>query len=255
MELESVLPRYVYCVIRSGELGALKTRAIGDDNAQVRAVTSGGLAAVVSDSTASKYLQTRENMMAHTLVIEEVMRRHTLLPVRFGTVAPSENTVRERLLDRRRAELAALLDEMENRVELGLKAFWREDALFSEIVDENPAIRSLRDALRSRSQGGSYQDRMRLGEMVEEAVARKRDAEAEALMAGLRPLSYKWKANIPLGDRMILNAAFLVDTDRENEFDEAVRRLDGQNAHREAFKYVGPAPPYNFVNLLVRWED
>jgi hypothetical protein len=36
--------------------------------------------------------------------------------------------------------------------------------------------------------------------------------------------------------------------------DEAVKRLDEEFSDRLMFKYVGPAPPYNFVNIVVNWE-
>ena len=255
MGSEDALGKYVYCVIRSGRPCAPEVRGIGEDCARVHTVDRGELAAVVSDSPVVDYLRARANLLAHTLVLEEVMRDHTLLPVKFGTVAPSEQVVSERLLEQRRVELAGLLDEMENRVELGLKAFWKEEALFKEITEENPGIRALRDVLRARSQGISYQDRMRLGEMVQEAIARKGEAEAEALVNRLRPLAYKCKVNEALGERTVLNAAFLVDREREAEFDEAVRRLDNEMSHREAFRFVGPVPPYNFVNVVVRWDE
>jgi hypothetical protein len=54
---------------------------------------------------------------------------------------------------------------------------------------------------------------------------------------------------------MVLNAAFLVNRDREAEFDQAVQQLDAEMGHRMIFKYVGLAPPYNFVNILLRWEE
>jgi len=54
---------------------------------------------------------------------------------------------------------------------------------------------------------------------------------------------------------MVLNAAFLVDEARQVEFDAAVERLDQEMGKRLIFKYVGPVPPYNFVNIVVTWED
>ena len=56
-------------------------------------------------------------------------------------------------------------------------------------------------------------------------------------------------------DRMVLNAAFLVEKSREAEFDHAVSRLDEELGPRALFKYVGPVPPYNFVNITVNWNE
>ena len=54
---------------------------------------------------------------------------------------------------------------------------------------------------------------------------------------------------------MVVNAAFLVDKSRVPEFDQAVNKLDEQLGKRIALKYVGPAPPYNFVNIIVNWQE
>lgn len=55
-------------------------------------------------------------------------------------------------------------------------------------------------------------------------------------------------------DRMVLNAAFLVEREREAEFDDAVRRLGERFEDQFLFKYVGPVPPYNFVSITIQWQ-
>ena len=54
---------------------------------------------------------------------------------------------------------------------------------------------------------------------------------------------------------MVVNAAFLVDTSKGPEFDRVVSKLDEQSGGRVAIKYIGSAPPYNFVNIVVNWEE
>jgi len=193
--------------------------------------------------------------MAHTLVLEEVMKEFTILPVRFSTIAPSVEAIENKLLKRRFGEFHGLLKEMEGRVELGLKAFWYEDIIFREILEENPPIRRLRDDLMGRRPEETYYERIRLGEMIEKAMWQKRDEDAERILAPLRPLAYQSKVNKVITDRMVLNAAFLVNEDRQAEFDEAVKKLDEETGKRLVFKYVGPVPPYNFVNVVVTWEE
>ena len=212
------------------------------------------LAAVISDSPVIVFDNSRRNMMAHTLVLEEVMRAFTLLPVRFGTIAHSAEAIQEQLLHRRYDELNQLLGEMEGRVELGLKAFWYEGAIFEEIVAESPPVRRLRDSLKNRSPEESYYDRIHLGELVEAAMEHKRNVDAEKVLNRLRPLVYKTRANKLITDRMVLNAAFLVEKANEAACDQAVQALDAEMGKRMMFKYVGPVPPYNFVNIVVQWD-
>jgi hypothetical protein len=52
---------------------------------------------------------------------------------------------------------------------------------------------------------------------------------------------------------MIMNAAFLVGRDREQAFDARVKEI-GQRYEKLTFKYTGPWPPYNFVNIRLKLE-
>ena len=244
---------YVYGVIRCEYAPHLTCRGIGERGDAVYTLHDGELAAVVSDSPIVRYEALRRNMMAHTLVLEEVMQSFTVLPVRFGTLAPDAGVIKRKLLVERRQEMVSLLREMEGRVELGVKAFWHEDVLFQEIVNENTAIRALRDKLMGRSAEERRVEGMRLGEMVEAAIQEKRGKVAELILSRLRPLVHRLKTNAPLGDRMVVNAALLVDKSVELAVDEAVQQLDTDLGNRLMFKYVGSVPPYNFVNVVVHW--
>jgi hypothetical protein len=246
--------RYLYCVIRGDEPRTFDAQGIDSNGGRVCTIHAAGLAAVVSDSEIVDYQRSRRNMIVHTLVQEEVMRDYTILPVRFGTVAPDAESVREKLLSKRCQEFNSLLDEMTDRVELGLKAFWREDVLFQEIVDANPQIRRLRDSLAGKSEAQSRYERIHLGELVAAAVKQKRDVDAERILSHLQSHIYKSRTNCMLADRMVLNAAFLVDRNRADDFDKAVADLDSGMGHRCTFKYIGPVPPYNFVNIVIHWD-
>lgn len=254
---ETAVPQgqYLYCVIRCSEPREFTNRGIGERSDVVRTVNLGDIAAVVSDSPVVEYESSRRNMMAHTLVLEEVMREYTMLPMRFGTVATSVDAIKDRVLNRRYGEFVGLLDDMEGRVELGLKAFWYEEIIFKEIVEGNPAIQKLRDGLARRPAEETYYERIRLGEMIENAMWKKRDEDAENILSRLRPLVYKTRANKVATDRMVLNAAFLVEARRQPELDATIKQLDAEMGKRLIFKYVGPVPPYNFVSIVIHWDE
>jgi hypothetical protein len=249
------LGKYMYCIIQSSEPRQFTNLGIGERGDIVDTVHFENLAVVVSDSPIIEYASSRRNMMAHTLVLEEVMREFTILPVRFSTVAPSVEDIEVQLIKRRFGELNGFLLEMEGRVEMGLKVFWYEGIIFEEIVKEDPLIRRLRDTLVGRSAEETYYERIRLGEMVESAMWKKRDEDAAKILDRLRPLVHKSRVNKVITDRMILNAAFLIERKREPEFDQAVQELDREMGSRLMFKYVGPVPPYNFVDIVIQWDE
>ncbi len=247
--------KYLYAIIACAEPREFKTRGIGERGDVVQTINHRRLAAVVSASPIVEYENSRRNMMAHTVVLEEVMTEFDLLPVRFGTVATSAELIENRLLALRYEEFTALLEGMHGRIELGLKAFWHEGIAFEEVVKENEKARRLRNALQGRSLEESYYERIQLGEEVEKTMNAIRARDEELILSRLKPFSHKTKTNKIVSDRMVLNAAFLIDRENGPAMDEAVKRLDEEFSHRLMFKYVGPAPPYNFVNIVVNWEE
>jgi len=214
---------------------------------------------VVSDSPQTTPLESnRPNLLAHQRVQERVMGEFPLLPVRFGTVADSPSCVSDihRLLDKRSQEFHGLLADVTGKVELGLKVLWRDErALFEEVLVENPSLRQLRDSLRHQSAEVLRREGVSLGTLVKEALDAKRRREAAVVLAPLRRIAIQVQENGILLDRMMLNAAFLVESEREAEFDQAVTLLDQELGQRLALKYVGPVPPYNFVNITVDWKE
>ena len=61
------------------------------------------------------------------------------------------------------------------------------------------------------------------------------------------------KINARFGDQMVTNTAFLVKRDKEEAFDRAVENLTSIYDGTMKLKYVGPIPPCNFVEIVVRW--
>jgi hypothetical protein len=70
----------------------------------------------------------------------------------------------------------------------------------------------------------------------------------------LRPVAVASRSSKPIGDRMMMNAAYLVERAREQEFDAAVKALSQKYEDLLSFKYTGPWPPYNFVNIKLKLE-
>ena len=242
----------MYCIIGTGEARNFGPIGIGGRGDPVTTITYRDLGVVVSSIPMTKYVVSKETMICHEKVIEAVMKDHALLPVRFYTVAPNAEEIRS-LLRRRYLEFKKLLRELDNKVELGLKALWRDmDAIFQEIVKENAEIKVLGTKTTGCSAKEADQDKEALGEMLKLALEHKKAKEREALLQPLRRLSSDSCLNMTYGDDMLMNATFLVDRAWEKEFDGEVEKLVAQHGDRIEFKYVGPAPPYSFVNIVVK---
>jgi len=244
--------QYVYCIIGTGEARNFGPIGIGDRGDPVTTIAYKDLGAVVSSIPMTKYVVSRGTMISHEKVIEAVMKDYALLPVRFYTVAPNAEEIRS-LLRRRYLEFKKSLRELDNKVELGLKTFWRDmNSIFQELASENGERKKLGIRLTSCSAEEAGQDKGVASEMLKRALEHKKAKERETLLQPLRQLSSDSCLNMTYGDDMLMNATFLVDRTREKEFDGEVEKLATRYNDRIEFKYVGPAPPYSFVNIVVK---
>jgi hypothetical protein len=246
--------RYVYGVIESGPPAEFGNSNIEGENEEVYSVHHGAIAAVVSRTQASILDPTRENALAHERVIEAVMKDHTILPMSFGTVFRSDEDVRE-MLKGLHAPLQEVLRQMKGKVEFGLKVTWDRDRIMEDLKREHQEIHRFHQELARRRLQSTYFARMELGLMIEKALEELAAGYAQEIHDGLRATCVASRQNKPIGDKMIMNAAFLVEKGRTAAFEEALRRVSIKFHDRLTFRFTGPWPPYNFVNIRLKVEQ
>jgi len=227
----------------------LRVPGIGGRGAPVRTVAFRDLIAVVSDVPGLSLDFSRENLLDHQRVLDEVLSRSDVLPFTFGTVADSDDEIRQVLLSGGFDALHEQLEFVRGCVELEVKALWEEQRLFAEIAQENEEVRALRDAIALLPDEEAAVEKISLGQLTEAEIESKSEWEADALLDVLEQHAVELLVSPNLKDTMLLNAAFLVERAREKEFDDVVDALAKANAGRLTFSYVGPLPPYSFVNL------
>jgi hypothetical protein len=243
--------KYVYCVIRSEEPLRFGAIGLGTVPAEITTVHYKDIAAVVSDTPIEVLDATRENVLAHERVNEAVMRDYTVIPMSFGTVFKT----REDIIELLRGAYSAFIDvllKMEDKVEFGLKVLWERDEVVKQIEREDDDVRQLKGEISSQS-GPTYFARVQYGRLVESALQARSERYVSEIFEALRGVAVASRANKPIGDKMIMNAAFLVPREKEPAFDAKVKAVGGKYAHL-TFRYTGPWPPYNFVNIRLKLE-
>jgi Gas vesicle synthesis protein GvpL/GvpF len=215
-------------------------------SAGARAIAHGDVAAIVSDvepgRTAAAAL-----LRAHSRILEEAARDVTVLPVRFGTVMVDDRAVVDDFLAPSHDALAATIAELAGKVQLAVKAFYEEEALMRGVVEGSAAIARLRERVQAVPEAAGYYDRIRLGEMVSAEVERARERDSAFVLGRLEPLAVA-AANEPISTPdSAVNAAFLVERARIDEFSAAVAKLGKELEGRMRLRYVGPLPPYSFA--------
>jgi Gas vesicle synthesis protein GvpL/GvpF len=245
--------RYVYGIVRCRERVDFGRIGIGGAGEIVYTVNYQDIAAVVSNTSVYIFDPTRENALAHEHVIETVMKNYTIIPMSFGTVFRTDNDIRE-VLKSIYSSLKDVLYQMSGKLEFGLKVNWDRDRIIEDIKREDEEIRKFHQEIIRKHLQSTYLARMQLGRMIDKALAERSISYVREIYEALRGVCVASRDNQPIGDKMIMNAAFLVERDREPQFDEAVNRLAKNHGQRLKFKYTGPWPPYNFVNIRLKLE-
>ncbi|HBM16049.1 MAG TPA: gas vesicle synthesis GvpLGvpF [Lentisphaeria bacterium] len=241
---------YIYCIIESKEELTFKSPGIGERGDHVYTVVQDDIAAVVSKSPIITYRIQRVHLMCHEKVIEEVMGKTTVLPVKFGTITETEESLKL-ILKREYPKLKDLLLKMQGKKEVGLKAVFKDESIFAHILGKYSEIAKFKEIIASKPPEKTHFQRAKIGEMVEKALESEKSFFENLLIKELSPLAIETVTNKTYGDKMILNAAFLIHNKDEEKIEKAINAFDALYSNLVKLKYVCFIPPFNFVNLTI----
>ncbi|MFF7726626.1 GvpL/GvpF family gas vesicle protein [Streptomyces sp. NPDC008001] len=234
---------YVYGIARPGDTRLPEDlTGIGDPPLPVRLITHDDLAAVVSDCP-ERLRPKRRDLLAHQNVVSEVGRHVPVLPMRFGSLSDSDDRVRG-VLDEHADRYREQLTKLDGRFEYNVKAVHREDAVLHLVLAEDAGLRSLAAANRAEG-GGSYEQRLRFGELVAQKVREREGRDAALVRETLAPLAEQERTG-PENSGCFLNASYLVGESAAQKLVQEVRRLEKAHPQLELTVH-GPLPPYSFV--------
>ena len=243
--------KYVYCIIRSAQPLSFGPLGLGPEPAEVHTIHYRDIAAVVSNTPIVVQDPTRENVLAHQRVNETVMQKHTVIPMSFGTVFKTDDDIME-LLRSAYDAFSDVLNKMQDKLEFGLKVLWDRDEIVRAIETEDEDIHRLKSEISSQK-GSTYFARMQYGRLIDAALQQRSERYVAEFLQRLRDVSVASRVNRAIGDKMIMNAAFLVQRDQEPAFDRRIKEI-ASHFDKLTFKYTGPWPPYNFVNIRLKLE-
>jgi gas vesicle protein GvpL/GvpF len=238
---------YVYGVLASSTEVPEALESVGDDDTPVRLVTHGDIAAVVSDVYLTRALGTPQDLLAHERVLDAIAADTTVLPMRFGGVVTSEEAVTDELLAPHHDHFKEVLAELDGMVQFSVRGRYVDNAHLREILEEDREVRQLRDALQEVPEDAGYEERLRLGELVSEAVVRKRAADAEELIAALSSSTVATAQHEVAGEDDAFDVAFLVEHGMRDQFEHALDDLGDEWSGRISLRLTGPLAPYDFV--------
>lgn len=209
--------KYVYCIIGSGE-----RRSFGDigieNNGTVYTIPYKDIAAVVSDSPVKEYDLNEENVMSHMRIVTQVMEENTVVPMSFGMVFKDEEKLLA-ILEASYEVLKEALSRLDNKVELGVK-----------VIIPKAAMQSAEDLFGGKS----------IGDFVKQC--------SWDFLQALNRVAVTSSEGRLFSDRLVLNAFFLVEKDKLDQFQKVLEEVDDRYKFLKT-QYSGPWPPYNFCQI------
>jgi hypothetical protein len=239
---------YVYGIVPGDVEEVPDAKGVGDPPGAVKVVRHGSIAALVSEIDTSKPLGRPEDLTAHQQILDATASEVPLLPLRFGAVMTNTKAVVDELLAPHEEEFANALGELEGRAEYVVKGRYVEKAVLAEILDENEEAARLREEIQEAGdQDATRGQRIRLGEIVNQAVSAKREEDTRKLGDAVAPYVVASNVREPSHELDAAYVAFLADTAKQKELEKAVGGLAHDWQDRIELDLLGPMASYDFV--------
>lgn len=238
------MPVHVYGVLRDPPPSV--TAGPGRDEAPVRIVAAEDLVALVSDVPEEARVR-RADLLAHAHVLEGYAAAATVIPMRFGMEMPDDATVRAELLEDRRTWLTEMLAALDGMAQLSVNASYvDESSTLREVLRRRDDLREARTAMVAADAA----EQARFGEAVAAELETMRQQDADLIVERLAPSCTAVSVEETKGGLHVTDLALLVPREQRTPLDEAVTDLRPELAPRIELRYIGPQPPYAFLDAV-----
>jgi hypothetical protein len=246
---------YIYGIIPTGEAISFDCATVGGRADRAHTVPHRDIAAVVSAWAPTDYAALGRDLLVrelacHQQVVEHVLQRFRVLPLKFGTTVEGEDRVGT-ILRLGYDDFRGALDGLKDKVQVELVGTWELASVLEDVAREEP-IAELKKSIGGDPSPASIPQRVRLGEMVKRSLDRRRGECERAALQRLAPCSLELRRNPLFDDSFVMNLAVLLEKGRLNELDRGLDTLDQELGGRLNLRRVGPLPPYSFSTVEIR---
>lgn len=190
----------------------------------------------------------------HAAVVQKVMEKQTVLPLKFGTIFKNDTGVKK-MLRASQAKFTALLNKFKDKQEWGVKIYADSQKLRQFLKKTDEDFNKIKRRAEQASSGQNYLLEKKAAEELEEKVAETINHCVNKIYSslGLKSLQSRLSKNLPFNATgknkdMILNSVFLVDKGHFNKFNQSLNKMLTQykQFNLEA-ELSGPWPVYSFL--------
>ncbi|MEW6407895.1 MAG: GvpL/GvpF family gas vesicle protein [Patescibacteria group bacterium] len=243
--------KYIYSIIKENK--DRRFGSIGINNQEIHLLHYKDIAAVVSDASVVNFNRLNKKELIkyaaiHQKVQEVVMKDYDVAPMAFGIIAPSAYEVFH-ILEKAYLQFKTALKKIENKTEFVVHIFWDQKKLLEELVRTNLEIRRLKQEIVNKPSILKIPAKLKLGKLIHKALESQRKAYIKDTYSFLASFAFDSVFNKLIKDDMIANFSFLIRKTEESALDKKMQELGQRYEGKLKCKYIGPMPPYSFVNI------
>lgn len=226
--------KLICCVIEKGG------EDLSSKKKQLALVRYRDIAAVVHEVDPQSWEKMSKEEFNHWLqwyqkVNIDLHSRYTMIPLRFGNIAPDTDHIKD-FLARTYLHLKSALNQVRGKAEFVVRLSWDLKTVLQEIaqgwkgkLDPSTPVES--------------------GKALFEATKEKRKVLVNTVHQRLLPLTVDFAEGKRTDGSMLMNRSYLIDKEKESLLDKAMEKLGRENQTYLTFRYIGPIPAYSFVPL------
>ncbi len=243
---------YTYCIIDSDE--RIDESIKGLEGARTYNIPFRNIGIVASDLNAPVQDINQACALEHEEVVERLMDKFTVLPVRFLTIFNKKEDVLSIMKDYY-SDFRENLDRLRNKVEFGIKVIWHGDTIKERIVRER-----IINAIKKANLGVFVSDDSQGKSFIEEKfekykIDKEFEEEADRYITVVDNFFSRFAVEKNLeklkSGNLLLNASYLVEKEKQSDFKEAFKHFKNVLGDLK-YLFSGPWPPYNFIVLTRR---
>ena len=198
--------------------------------------------------------ETEEILTRHENVVDALMKLTPVVPFKFGTILKNDTAALKMLRDYGK-KFKKLLSKFRGRQEWGLKVYADNQEFKKHLAEEEPRFKDLEEKRHKSSTGVAYLLGRKMAEELDNNVAARLAKINQFIFQQAGKNAYQAKLNKTLPQKltgknkdMILNPAFLIETEKAADFCQQVKKLiDKYQPMGLAIELSGPWPPYSFT--------